>query len=493
MKTKLLLTILLAIFCLSISAQTMFQKRYGGSVGDEEGFCVRQTSDGGYIIGGTTSSFGAGNSDAYLIKTNLTGDTLWTKVFGGAGMDYGYSLQQTTDGGYIVSGTTVSFGSLDFYLIKTNSTGDTLWTKTIGIVNEFGYSIQQTSDGGYILLGKTNGFGIGDFDAHLVNTDASGNILWTKGYGGTGTDEGISVQQTSDAGYIIMGTTNSFGAGLFDIFLIKTNSTGDTLWTKTYGGLNNDGLENYEKTSHCVQQTSDGGYIVTGHTASFGSGNEDAYLIKTDNAGNLLWSKTYGGTGSEVGFSTRQTTDGGYVIAGFTSSFGAGSWDAYLIKTNSIGDTLWTKTFGTINDELAYSIQQTSDGGYIMSGFIDTITGGISDIYLIKTDSAGNSGCNQSMTNTIITTPVTVLTNPTMQIFSGGTATPTNSIVNNGGIVNTICLITSVNESNYFINGMNIYPNPFSMQAVLQTANLLHNATLMVDNCFGQTVAQIKN
>ena len=258
----------------------------------------------------------------------------WWRTYGGTSGDLGKSVQLTSDGGYIVVGYTGSYGAGngDVYLVKTDSSGDTLWTRTYGGTdNDWGNSVQQTSDGGYIIAGNTWSFGAGDFDVYLVKTNASGDTLWTRTYGGTATDWGFSVQQTSDGGYIIAGYTVSFGAGSYDVYLIRTNASGDALWTRTYGG------GNYDR-GHSVQQTSDGGYIIAGETYSFGAGDYDIYLVKTDISGDTLWTRTYGETDYDGGYSVQQTSDSGYIIAGYTGSFGAGSYDVYLIKTDANGN-----------------------------------------------------------------------------------------------------------------------------------------------------------
>ncbi len=362
------------------SSQITFEKTYG-SLGTEWGRAVQQTLDGGYIIAGYDGY------DVYLIKTNESGVLLWTKTYGGTDGDYGYSVQQTSDGGYIIAGGTKSFGagSSDVYLIKTKANGDTLWTKTYGkTFDDRGYSVQQTSDNGYIIAGETYSFGADLWDVYLIKTNANGDTLWTKTYGGTGEDYGRSVQQTSDDGYIIAGNTWSFGAGSADVYLIKTNESGDTLWTKTYGGIRYD-------DGYSVQQTSDGGYIITGETYSFGTGSSsDIYLIKTNENGVSLWTKNYGGTSYDDGYSVQQTSDNGYIIAGLTESFGAGSADVYLIKTNESGDTLWTKTYGGEDTDEGKSVQQTSDNGYIIAGYTFSFGAGVYDVYLIKTDVNGN-------------------------------------------------------------------------------------------------------
>jgi len=210
-------------------------------------------------------------------------------------------------------------------------------------------------------------------------------ITFAKTYGGTSDDMARFVQQTSDGGYIVVGETNSFGE--LDIFLIKTDAKGNVQWAKTYGGIGSEWASS-------VRQTADGGYIVAGTTTSFSAGESDIFLIKTDAKGNIQWAKTYGGATDDRAFSVQQTSDGGYIVAGLTSSFGTGDWNIFLIKTDAKGNIQWAKTYGETDtiDRGAFSVQQTSDGGYILAGTTISFGAGEHDIFLIKTNARGNIG-----------------------------------------------------------------------------------------------------
>jgi hypothetical protein len=369
----------------TLTAQVTFLRTYGGTDNDY-GYSVEQTADSGYIIVGHTLSFGAGSTDVYLVKTDAVGGTLWTRTYGGSDNDYGWSVRQTMDGGYVIAGITFSFGRQDgdFYLIKTNSSGEAQWTRTYGSSgSDHGYWAEPTADGGFILVGKY-GRATGYDDVYLVKTDSLGDTKWTRTYGGDSSDYGWSVEQTVDGGYVIAGNTNSFGAGGWDAYLLKLDANGDTLWTRTFGGAGIDG-------GYSVRQTADGGYLMAGETESFGSGNRDVYLIKTDADGDSLWASTYGGPGHDEGSSIQRTTDGGYIIAGHTASYGAGDVDVYIIKTDANGDSLWTRTYGGRDWEIGKSVQLTFDGGYIIAGHTESFGAGLIDIYLIKTDSFGRA------------------------------------------------------------------------------------------------------
>jgi len=279
---KYLFTNLLLVFCFHLTGQTTFQKVYGGSSSLVTNYCAFQTSDSGFVFTGDIDSVGAGNKDIYLVKVDKTGDTLWTRTFGGAKADVARAIKQTQDKGYIIVGSTYSFGAgaNDVFVIRTDSKGDTLWTKTYGGSSfDQGSSIEQTTDGGFIIAGSTSSFGTGGDDIYLIRTNSTGDTLWTRTYGGTNHDEANTVLQTADGGFIALGWTLSFGAGASDVYLIKTDGNGNLIWSKTYGGANGDGGNN-------ISIAPDGGYIIAG----WGNDN-DIYLIKIDVSGNVQWSK----------------------------------------------------------------------------------------------------------------------------------------------------------------------------------------------------------
>ncbi len=224
-----------------------------------------------------------------------------------------------------------------FFLFTSCRKSRDYWFRTFGGKGkELGQSVAQTIDGGYIIAGRTDSFGKGKDDVYLVKANQTGEEQWARTYGGVEFDMGFSVQETSDGGYIIVGSTSSFGKGYYDVYLIKTANSGDEIWSKTFGGKEDD-------WGFSVKETKDGGYIIVGCTSSFGSNKDDIYLIKTDSEGEEEWSNTYGGKDFDLGFSVEQTADGGFIIVGWTSSFGEGKGDVYLIKTNEKGSKEWLK------------------------------------------------------------------------------------------------------------------------------------------------------
>ena len=405
------------------SAQETFQVTFGGT-GVDYGYAVKQTMDSGYIVAGYTTSFGAGNRDVYLIRTDKSGQKLWSKTYGAANIDYAWTIDIAVDGGFLIGAHSGSFGagSHDIYLIKCDSVGLVEWTKVYGGGSADGaYSLQQTADGGYIVSAHTSSFGAGQHDVYLIKINNSGDTLWTRAYGGTSGDYLRAVHQTVDGGYVLVAETFSFGAGSADVYLLKTDSLGKVMWTKTYGGSSSD-------YGYSVKQTFDGGFIIAGFTNSFGAGQFDLYVTKTDMNGVVIWSKTYGGASSDYGHSVIQTLDSGYVICGYTLSFGMAT-QVYLVKLDSDGNLLWSKTYGGSGNDFGWSVEQTTDSGFVITGNTDSFGRGNRDVYLIKTDRFGNSGCHEAVAATIVSDAATITGSTQTLIDSGAFVNSTATII----------------------------------------------------------------
>ena len=356
MKTLLLIAFIIVLTIKVNAQQSTFQKSVGGSQ-FEYGYAMQKTSDGGYVVGASTGSFGASGIDFYVIKYDANGNALWNKIYDNtsAGNEPLNDIFQTTDGGYVFGGFSQQSPNVYAYMVKTNSTGDTLWTRNWGGAGLSDcYLVTQTSDGNVLIGGYTTSYGAGMEDAFLIKLNVNtGDTLWTRVWGGAQNEWLYNMQETKDGGIILSGLTNSFGAGNNDILLIKTDANGIIQWAKAYGDT-----ANQFGYGHCLQQTSDGGYIVTG---------AGGFLLKTDSIGTILWQKTYNSsfTNGFIGHAVEQTTDGGYIVGGFT---GAATSQSCLIKTDSAGNVTWSMFYGGTNGEKCYAVKQSDDGGYFMSG-----------------------------------------------------------------------------------------------------------------------------
>jgi len=387
MKTAFIIACIF-LFIFSMPSFAGWERTYGGSRVDYAS-CVAQTSDGGYIVTGYTYSFSPDSTtDVYVLKLDAFGDTVWTRTYGGSYCDCGNSIAQTSDGGYIIAGLTESFGVepgwYDVYVLKLNAIGDTIWTRIYNNGDwDFGRSVSPTSDDGYIIAGWTSSYGSDTSfsNIYVLKLNSYGDTIWTRTYSGNGNSDGYSILCTHGGGYIVAGNTHSID-GDAQVFILKLDVLGDTIWTRTYGGDDDD-------LGYSIALTSNGDYVIAGMTGIFGTGIWDVYVLKLDAFGDIIWTRTYGGSFSDVGHSVSSTFNGGCIVAGNTNSFGAGERDVYVLKLDTFGDTIWTRTYGGENVDRGYSISYTSDSGCIVAGLTESFGAGLSDIYLIKTDSLG--------------------------------------------------------------------------------------------------------
>jgi len=364
-------------------ARVSWAKTYGDSYYDyPQSF--QQTSDGGYIVSGGSSLYSSSSwMEACVLKLSSEGEIQWQSSYDGA--DSVSSIRQTIDGGYIAAGYTSTnvTSKNDFWVFKLDSAGNTEWQKTYGGSSEdLAKSISQTAEGGYIVAGITKSFGAGKYDFWIIKLFSSGDVEWQRTYGGLEDDIIKSIQQTADGGYIVAGSTKSFGAGERDLLVLKLFSSGDIDWQRTYGGIKDD-------NAYCIQPTVDGGYIVAGETYSVVNSN-NIWVIKLSSTGSIEWQQAYGGYASSGrAASIWQTNDGGYIVAGETNSFGSGSYDIWILKLDSGGAFEWQKTYGGLGTEKSYAVQQTVDGKYVVLGLTWSFGAGNSDFLILKLESTG--------------------------------------------------------------------------------------------------------
>ena len=366
------------------SSWTRFFESYGDQNFDY-GRSVLQAENEDYIMLGYNSALGNSANNISLKRVNSEGDIIWEQDMNFSQTDKAYDLIQCSDGSYLMVGqrTSSSDGSSDVSLIKTNSFGILEWDFEYGDEqDDIGYSVYQTFDGGFIVCGSTVSPNTGFNYVYLLKVNSNGLEEWSESYGGEGDDYGNSVLQDLDGGYIVAGVSRSSGDPNGNGFLMKTDTDGNKIWSKSYGG-------NSAEIIYDVNFTSDGGFILTGHTNSYGNGANDAYLIKVNPNGETEWSQTFGASGTDYGRSGSQTVDGGYLITGYSDSFGDGGFDAWWIKVDHNGNLERDKIYGESGDNRVFSSHQTLDGGYIMIGYTKPETQNNPDILLIKTDSQG--------------------------------------------------------------------------------------------------------
>lgn len=410
---KMYIAFIMLLFSAYLNAQITFEKTFS-KTGETIANDVRQTSDGGYIIVGSTAYSYGTSGDIVLIKTNAYGDSLWTKIYGGFAAEAGNSVIQTFDGGYMVAGSTNSFGAggTDVYLIKTDAAGNIEWNKTIGTVGyDAAFGIVQLADSSYVFSGNELTYGINGY-AHLVKTDKNGNVLWSKTYGNNLRKNYVfAMQQTSDNGFIMGGYENNYISTNDEFSMIKADADGNMEWYKSYGDLN------FEH-NFSVCETADGGFAIAGINFELPGYNFDANLLKTDSAGNLLWSKNYGGAGHEDVYAITATSDNGFVFAGSSSTF-SGIQNGYITRTDSTGNVVWSKTMSGTGYDIFFSARQTTDGGFVFAGVKDEVYGVSGDLFFVKTDADGNTPCNQTVSGYTITPPTIVGT-----LLMHGSSTP---------------------------------------------------------------------
>lgn len=366
----------------------LWTKTFGGASA-EGARALAQTEDGGFILAGYTYSFGAGNSDLFLLNTDAQGDALWAGAFGGSGWEYGHSVALAPDGGYVAAGYTTSAGagSRDVYLVKVDASGNELWSRTYGGPGaDVGQAVWATEDGGYIVVGYTESVGGGGEDVYLVKTDAEGSELWSKVLDGEGAEVGNSIVEVAGGGYLIAGAFGSEVSDNREVYLIRTDAGGNPLWSRTFGH----DADDYEWGS-VARATLDGGFVVVGNSDHpLQQELSDIYLLKVDEKGSEVWSTVFGRSQFyDFGDDVYPTQDGGYAIVGATR-FGSGDSDVYLARADAEGTVLWKKWIGGPWPDRATAVLETAEGDIVLAGQTRSFGAGSYDVWLIKV--AGSEG-----------------------------------------------------------------------------------------------------
>jgi len=441
MKMKKLFLLILVASIIRITANASHSTRYWAKAyrdnieqipsWEYSASIINQTKDGGYIVAGNADSYDAGfyNINIWVLKLDSSGDIIWQETFGNIYYDRIGSIQQTSEGGYIIAGTLCRYHGNYCYiwLIKLDDEGKVSWEKSYGgeeksyyLLGEYASSIQQTSEGGYIVAGSTDSFGVDSRDIWILKLDGEGNVSWQKTYGGNSNDDVRSIQQTSDGGYIVAGDTYSFGSGFSDIWTLKLDSVGNVFWQKTYGG-------SYHDSIRYIYQNSDGDYIMAGSINPFGPaylGN--TWLIKIDNSGNIIWEKTYG----EGYFAfIQQALDNGYAIAGVTYSLDS----AWILKIDNSGeipdcDIIQSGNAYNISDTSVVGVNTTIEGkssnaivsdiqNLLFSSFAEVITVCEGDFYSTTTTTTPKTTTITSTTSSSSSTTTSIKICPVEKVY----------------------------------------------------------------------------
>jgi uncharacterized repeat protein (TIGR01451 family) len=383
----------------------------------EYAFAIQQTDDGSYIVAGSAILPGAGPVwGNWVLKLGSGGNVVWQKAYGSTRWERAWDIEQTDDGGYIVAAETYALegGGDDAWVLKLDGDGNVVWQKKYhGTENDYIYAIHQTADGGYIMAGSSATFAYGP-DAWAAKLDDDGSLAWQMRFAET--YELRAIQQTQDGGYVAVGTEIPGELDTGNAWMLKLNGDGSLAWQRTYGGLD-------AEVAYDVQQTLDGGYIVVGWTRSFGAGDDDAWVLRLNASGDIVWQKIYGGTDEDWAMAIELTDDGGYVVAATIYYPGSETTDAWLFKLNADGSIAWQKIYGGTSWDHAYDVEQTDDGGYVVAGMTNSFE--TNGIWVLKVDANGDfcAGCSLG-TGTVV---LPVDSNATM---AEGPGIPVSSYLN---------------------------------------------------------------
>jgi len=361
-----------------------FAYAIGGSH-DDGGEVVLLSPLSDLVISGYTNSYGAGNYDLLHLKIDSLGTLAWAWTVGGSGEESSEDMVMLSGGACLVTGYTESFGTGgDLWLMKFSASGSLEWAKTFGGSGfEAGWIMDGTSDGGCIVVGETDSYGAGNVDFLVVKFNSSGDVEWARAIGGSGWDVGLGIDQTSDGGYVLTGETWSWGPGNSDILLVKLSSAGAVQWAKALGASQHEYGGTVEATST--------GILVTCASDSYGSYGFQTFWVMLDNSGLFLWGKLFGGSDDDYGYSTLLTTPDGYTVFGSLYNSSSDDEDVIVVSIDPSLSIDWVAQIGGTGEEDCWTGIQTASGDFLLTGETSSWGAGDSDILLAGLDSNGNS------------------------------------------------------------------------------------------------------
>ncbi|MGL4599333.1 MAG: T9SS type A sorting domain-containing protein [Bacteroidia bacterium] len=491
MKTQKQILCLVAVLCfyLASSAQVIFQKEFS-LLNESTGTFSLKTADGGFLLAGTTGASNTyGQGRITLTKTDANGNTVWDKNYGGNVAEYVSAVLENPDGSFTLVGTTFSGNSQpygDALMMKVSSTGTILWTKVyFGSQAEYANNIIRLANGDYIFCGITRTYtGTGD-DTYVVRTDSLGNPLWGSIISEAGNNDAMSMVLADDGNLMVFGSAN---VGLYLMFLSKLDiATGNTIWAKKYSNSIGSSF------GRSIHKTADGGYFLAGWCDGSNNSFQNFYLVKTDSAGNPIWSHVYGGTGEELAYSACATNDGGFAICGYTKSYGAGGQDMYLMRVNALGSLQWSGTYGTPGNEIAIHVTEANDGGFLLTGSTSTgFFSGYSEMLVIKTDALGYVPCDYIPATSVKYGDTAILVAPNSVFLSAVGAFSYVFTTQSGMIDSTLCTAVSVFETVDQSFSFSLFPNPTENATTLSFEQTTPKE-IRVLNLFGQEILHLQN
>lgn len=468
-----------------------------GSNYADETYVIKQTSTGHLIAAGGYERDGFDTAEVLVVKMTMEGDTLWTRTYGSeidtshvspgqfrhlSGGNIGYDIHEREDGSFLIAGVAHFFGEGmgDSYVLNIDPDGNLLWSSSYGGSEaDIFFSLLPMPNGGYILGGLSESFGVTTRGGFCVRINSVGDTLWTKVVSDEFISEYRSLAFASDEGFLAGGTTFNGIDESADIRVTKFSMDGELIWEKTIGGSLNEFCSK-------IIPTADDGYLVLGTTESFGSGGRDAYCVKLDIDGEVEWSKSYGGSNFDEFTDGIIAEDGNYILIGYTSSFGAGNDDVLLVKTNEVGEVIWAQTYGGDLYDYGQSVLEEEGGSLLLTGYGSSFDQAVddwfvdNDVYMIRTSSDGSTICHNEMI-TLSAADCATVQNVSVPVFASGALVhdPPTLTGSTFSELWDACLVSNQIDDKNSIQELLIYPQPCSSQVTVAWSEAYRDARLI--------------